>query len=504
MNITFAAMGCELLGLEALSTALKRKKHKVSLVFDPSLFDDKVYFHNKTLAKIFRINQKKIVNKILKTNPDIIGFYIITDTLNWTEKIAILLKKKAPNIPIVCGGIYPTSNPENLIKKAWVDIICRGEGEQPLLELLESMSKGNINYKIENLWFKKEKKIIKNPIRPPMKGCDFPRYDKSLFEKVIPMNNSFIIVTTKGCPFKCTYCSESFLQPIYEPKTGRYFVRKDVDIVITELKEMKQKYKFRTLDIRDNTFTIDKKWALDFCKKYQKDIKTPFKVMTHPATIDYEVASALKKAGCFKCQFGVQTMNEKIRKEVLHRPFSNERIIDGFKACDKAKIPYSIDHIFNLPGESEQDHIKSTYIYSYCKSLMRITCFWLAYFPGTEIVDIARKMNILTDKDVEKINNVEDNCFYLKTGSLKDKKKIKALNSYNILMRAIPLLPGRFIRFVLKHKLQRILKYIPKYLALWTIDILVSIKKKDLEGLTYLKYYLWQIKRKSNEFLGGN
>ena len=157
MNITFVAMGCELLGLEALSTALKKKRHKVSLVFDPSLFDDKVYFHNKTLSKIFKTKQKKIVEKIIKTKPDIVGFYIITDTYKWTEQIATLLKKHSPKIPIICGGIYPTSTPENIIKRSWVDIICRGEGEAPLLELLDSMSKGKINYKIKNLWFKKNK-----------------------------------------------------------------------------------------------------------------------------------------------------------------------------------------------------------------------------------------------------------------------------------------------------------------------------------------------------------
>src|SRR3989344_6439993 len=184
MNVTFVAMGSELLGLESMSAVLKKHGHNVNLAFEPALFDDKVYFHIKSLAKLFS-SKKQVIKKIINSKPDIIGFSVISLTYQWSIMMAKELKKHLKDTPIIFGGVFAMSNPETVLEQSCVDVVCIGDGEYPLFELVESMKKGKIDYKIKNLWFKKDNKIIKNKLREPVKFDEYPIFDKSLFEKVI-------------------------------------------------------------------------------------------------------------------------------------------------------------------------------------------------------------------------------------------------------------------------------------------------------------------------------
>jgi hypothetical protein len=221
----------------------------------------------------------------------------------------------------------------------------------------------------------------------------------------------------------------------------------------------------------------------------------PYKVMTHPSTMTVEIARKLKETGCYKVQFGVQTVNEKIREDILDRKGSDEKLIEGLRACDEAGLKFSIDHIFNLPGDSEVDQIAASRLYSQFKYIGRITCFWLSYFPGSEIVDIAHSMGVLNDKDVDNINSLEPDGFYLDTGFLRDKDKIKMYNRYHVLLRAMPFLSERVVDFILHHNLHKLFDLLPKTIFLWFIDTIVTYRERDIEGYCYLQTYWNQIRR---------
>ncbi|MDP2943898.1 MAG: radical SAM protein [Candidatus Omnitrophota bacterium] len=492
MNVTFVFMGAEGLGLESLSAVLKQHGHRACLAFDPALFDDKLYFYIPQLAKLFDY-RKHLLKKIIASKPDIVGFSVFADNFKWACSVARDVKKQL-GVPIIFGGIYPTSMPEITINQDCVDMVCLGEGEYPMLELVDCMSKGNMDYSIQNIWFKKVGTVIKNPLRPMQNLDDLPLYDKSLFENEIPIKNCYMTVTAKGCPYHCTYCSQNFLKRLYKTK-GVYLTKKSVDNVINELKIMKERYNFKEVDIKDNTFSSDKAWTLEFCRKYKKEIgRIPFRIMTNPINVDDEIAFVLKDAGCFRVQFGVQTMDEKIRKNVLHRPGTNEQIIKGFKNCDKADLVYSIDHIFGLPYETEEQQILAARIYAQCKNVVRITCFWLEFFPQTDIIQIAKETGMITDKDIKNIESGGETC-YLFGGSVRNIKLRNMFKSYNILFRAIPILPRPVTNFILNHNFQKSFRFLPRTLTLLFIDFIVSFIKNDLSAFDYMKYYLYQIKK---------
>ena len=211
MRVTFLAMGTENISIEYLSAYLKKySHHRVSLAFDGAMFDDKQYFYNKFLHRIFDERQR-VVDLAVASKPDLIAVSVFTDNFKWSVDMAQRVKART-GAPVMFGGIYPTSVPEKALEPEAVDMICLGEGEEALLELLNSMENGRPDTSIRNIWFKQDGRVIKNPLRPLLDLTKLPHPDKELFEDYIPIRDCYLTVTVKGCPFQCTYCSQNFMK----------------------------------------------------------------------------------------------------------------------------------------------------------------------------------------------------------------------------------------------------------------------------------------------------
>ncbi|MDD5746796.1 MAG: cobalamin-dependent protein, partial [Candidatus Omnitrophica bacterium] len=165
MKIAFVSSAIESLGIEYVSAVLKQAGHQVKLFIDPQLFDD-VTFSFKKLNQMFSFKEDVIAD-LKAYRPDLVGFSVITTDYPWAGAMAQRIKAEL-NVPIIMGGIHPTVIPERVITNPWVDMICVGEGEYPMLELVRSMERGSPDYAIQNIWFKKDGAIIRNPLRPPI------------------------------------------------------------------------------------------------------------------------------------------------------------------------------------------------------------------------------------------------------------------------------------------------------------------------------------------------
>ena len=133
-RVTFIHTESESFAIELLSSILKKNGHYVSLIFDNRLFDS-AEIKNSTLKNFF--GQTDILLKqVADSNPDFICFSAFTYNYQWALGVARQIKKVVGNIPIVFGGIHPTLMPELVIKNKCVDIVCIGEGEGALLDLV--------------------------------------------------------------------------------------------------------------------------------------------------------------------------------------------------------------------------------------------------------------------------------------------------------------------------------------------------------------------------------
>jgi radical SAM superfamily enzyme YgiQ (UPF0313 family) len=491
MKIIFVHIGRENLGIEYLSSVLKNYGFEVGLAYDPGLFtrEDNVLY-SPFLEKLFD-QKEKIINEVEAFGPDVVAFSAYTTNYSKILFLARQIKSKI-NVPTVFGGIHATLVPDEVIRHDCVDFLIRSEGEGPLLELLISLRDKLPAGEIKNLWYKKNGQVIKNDLRFPVDDLDkLPLPDKDLFKDALRFRDDYMLLTSRGCPYSCSYCCESYFNKIYK---GRYFRRRSIYSVIDELKVMRQRYRFKRVTFFDSILFTDERWLRDFLKEYKKEISLPFRSIGHVNFASYEIIKSLKDAGCYAIDFGVQTFNEGVRKDILCRPETNEQIKKAFSICDNLKLRYDVDLMFGLPKASEEDYRMPIYFMSKSKYLNRLKCYYLSYFPKLSIIDKARGLGILEDKD---INDIESgrigDWFHL--DSIKDKKHKKLKEDFQKLYKIFPIIPFSLRSAILKHRIYRFFHLIPNILVIF-IQLIIGISKRDYRFKIYINNYVFNLKKR--------
>lgn len=480
MKVTFVQSEGPSLAIEYLSSVLKSREHETSLVFDPRLFDS-ASLNNRFLRDFFDI-KLQLVEKIAVEKPDLIGFSAFTSNYQWALQLASLIKRKL-NTPIIFGGVHPTLVPELVIENDCVDMVCVGEGEYALLEVVESLE-GQQRYDVKNIWFKRDGKIIRNEIRPLITDLDsLPFPDKDLIYHQQPLlGNDYLILPSRGCPYSCTFCCNSTLRKVYAGK-GRYMRRRSVRNVMDELLWMKGRYRPKRVSMPDDIFTSDKRWIREFTARYKQEIGLPFVCVTHVNFFDLEIATLLKEAGCFWVIIGVQSVSESTRRDILRRPEKNERIMEAARHCHKAGLPFSVDHIFNIPFEGEKEQIDALSFYNELRPSV-INTYWLKYYPRNEIVQIAREAGILDEEAIKGINEGKASTSPVIGIGAKDTfNPERKFYNFAFLMTILPLVSKRLFAKVIERRWY--------FDSSWKFPLVVNVLIKFIARLRIRQAYLY-------------
>ncbi len=495
MKCTFVAIGHENISLEVLSAALKQHGHRTELAYDQSLFDDRNYLCMPSVAKLFD-HRDEVVAKLVAGRPDLVAFSVMTPTYRWALDMARRIKARI-DVPVIFGGMHPTTMPERTIAEDAVDMICVGEGDEALVELCDAIERGEVDTSIRNIWFKDGETVIRNPLRPLVENLDaLPWPDKELFEQHFPIKNAYLAVTSRGCPYACTYCSLSHHAKMAADLGGKRLRERSVDSVISELKAMHKRYGFEWVDFRNNTFTANKRWVFEFLERYKDEVGLPFKAFAHPSTMTREMAFKLKEAGCFGIQLGVESYSEDVRSSILNRHESNAEILRTVESMDEAGLPYSIDYILGIPTQTEEELLAAAEFFTRRKMCYRVSPFLLEYLPTLEIVRHGLEHGEISEEDVAALENGE-HAHYLSTGSLgKDRAKLRFYLGYRFLFRLIPFLPSSVSRFLIRRRWFRVLPYLPSDWLLRVLDVIMLFRRHDRDAFTYAKnYWYWTTSR---------
>lgn len=506
MRITFVQSESENLAVEYLSSILKSHGHSVHLAFDSKLFNTTV-IKNAFWKRLFNIKDI-LIKEIVLSKPDLVAFSVLTGDYLWAVDMARSIKEQI-NVPIIFGGIHPTSIPGEVISNEYVDIICIGEGEGPLVELTNSLKSG-IDYNIKNLWFKRNGHIIKNEIRPILENLDtLPFPDKEIFYRKIPFYKKiYTTMVGRGCPYGCTYCCNNILKKIYKGK-GRYLRYRSVENVMNELNIAKEKYNPRIFSFPDDTFTTNKTWLEKFIVRYKKEINKPFLCYTHTKFLTEEIARLLKYGECFWLNIGIQTASENNRRKLLKRIESNDEIEQAALNCHKAKLKFSIDHIFNIPYEGEDEYIEALKFYNTLRPSV-INSFYLRYYPGVEIIEIAKEAGIIDEETVKSINTGRHRITAtVNIGGNNQSEFYNKENTYNnflFLFSALPLIPKRLMAEIIEKKWYNLFSFYPVIFTV-LIKFIVRLRIKqcylyidEIKRLIYHSLYCLRQKIKTYNF----
>lgn len=208
-------------------------------------------------------------------------------------------------------------------------------------------------------------------------------------------------MTSRGCPFTCSYCCNNIFMKIYHGK-GKYVRRRSVDNVIEELAGAKERYEnLKMIFFHDDVFTINHKWIKEFSSKYKEHFTTKFGCYCHPEVVNEEIIGMLSYAGLGGVIMGIQSGCESVRAKYYKRRHSNQKILEAARILHKYKITCNYDFILDNPMETHEDKINGLKLVLDLPRPLNIQLVSLRHFPETELTNLLLQKNLISERDVE-------------------------------------------------------------------------------------------------------
>jgi len=365
-------------------------------------------------------DEARVADVLESEQPDLIGFSVVTNQWQLTSQVASWCRLHS-SAPLVCGGVHATLSGEQVLKSGLFDYIMVGEAEEAFLEFVELLEAGKDVRAVGNLGFLDEDgQPVINPVRPLPVLTNLPRKDYEIFDfqRIIDAKHGWVgLMASRGCPFNCTYCFNHTMVKKYRQDLGcsfkglNYIRHHSIDQMIDEIRYLESRFRNITMYIfDDDLFTYDREYVVEFCRRYREVSQLPFVVNGHVGFWDESRAQALAAAGCKIVKFGVESGSPRIRKQVMHRHTSNEKIKEAIEITHCYGMHSSCFLMIGLPEETPDDVAQTIRLMS--ESLpgrFRWTFFYP--FPGTEAYDLAEAGGYIDrDKFNTLVNFTDESC----------------------------------------------------------------------------------------------
>ena len=346
------------------------------------------------------IDRTQLLKNVKNYSPDLIAFSLLSNDYRWFKKFFPSLQQTLPNTPVIVGGPHATFFPE-LIEHFNVKTVFLGEAEGSLEEFLQNYGNEDSLKAIDGIWYKDNKGTIhKNESRFLLENLDeLPLPDRGLYYDkytVLREKKSKPFITSRGCPYRCTFCYNKSNQILYQDK-GRYVRQFSPERIIQEIKETRERYILKSVSFEDFAESVqDPDSLMKFLSLYKKDIHLPFKCSLRANIMTDNLAKALKDAGVNAVIFGIESGDEHIRNNVLNKKIKDSHIIECARILKKNGIKFGTYNIFGIPSETIHDALKTVELN------MKINTDYpwasiLAPYPKTDISKLAVQLKLIPE-----------------------------------------------------------------------------------------------------------
>jgi len=318
-------------------------------------------------------------------DPHIIASTMVENT--WRQTVQLLTRVRSYGKPTLIGGVCASLTPNDVISLDCVDMICVGEGEQALVELCDCLCESRDYTSIKNLWCKTPTGIVKNSIRPISQLEDLPYLDFTIYEEMRffrPQRGKVVkmlpIETTRGCPYNCTFCCASSWRDMLG---SDYYRTRSVGRCMDEVQWQREKHGMEHVYFSSETFLAmpDQRFE-EFVTAYTQ-IDLPFWFQTRPETICEARFKRIEHLD-FRLSMGIESGNEKLRRGLLNRNVSNNRILEATHTLNKLGVSYSVNNMIGFPSETRQEIFDTIELNRACH-VKDVNCFLFVPYRGTKL-----------------------------------------------------------------------------------------------------------------------
>ena len=312
------------------------------------------------------------------------------------------LKSYYPRVKTIIVGAPAEPLKDKIMENKSVDFLARLEFDFVLRDLMNSLLYGRDGSEVKGVSYRDSHGIVyHNPnrewsTREDLDSIPFVSsvYKEHLNLKDYILNYSYAlypevqIVTSRGCPARCTFCSWT------ENLTGRIYRHRSVGNVLDEFEYVKKEMpEVRQIFIEDDSFTINKKYVMEFCQGYQdRKLKMPWGCQTR-IELDYETMVAMKKANCIHVDVGYESGSPDILRNIK-KGITVEDIRRFANDAHKARLSVTGNWIIGLRGETKET-IEDTRKLIKVTRADSLTVAVASPFPGTAMYDWVKENNYL-------------------------------------------------------------------------------------------------------------
>src|SRR3990170_2391366 len=321
------------IGLAYLAAVLEKNGHEIDVIDCPAL----------------KMDHEKLKTKIASLEPEMVGITSMTQTIKSVLLSSRVAKEACPDATVVLGGPHATFMDEQILnEEAAVDIIVRGEGEQTLLELAHNLSDSRSLRTVNGIAFRSNEQTVRTPNRSFIQKLDElprPAYKHFSLEKYRLFGRAiFPVITSRGCPFRCSFCVTSRM-------FGKEFRTRSPKKVVDELEWLRTVHGADAFTFYDDTLTFDRNRLFEICEEIKiREIGIPWDCQTRVDQVSEELLTKMRQANCEQVFFGVESGCQKILDAVKKRT-SIEQNEKAIKWAEKAGLFVAVSVLIAYPGE---------------------------------------------------------------------------------------------------------------------------------------------------------
>jgi radical SAM superfamily enzyme YgiQ (UPF0313 family) len=351
-------------------------------------------------ANAEELTTEEVLKRINSVGSDIVAVSSVTAQIYRGWEILKALKGYRPEVTTVIGGVHPTSLPDESLAHHFIDFVVRGEAEETFPELLNALDKRKSWKDIAGISYRMDQRIVHNPLRSLIENLDripfparhlfpFPRLYASPF-MVRPRYATMI--TSRGCPGGCIFCNKNIF--------GFSFRMRSPENVVAEIEYLKNEFRIEEFHMADDCFSWDAERVKGICQlllEKKLDIKWACSNGIRVDTVNPDLLKLMKKSGCYRISFGVESGSQDILKKIGKR-ISLKEIEEAFRMAQEAGMITVALFMLGNAGENRQT-MEKTISFSN-RILTDYAQFTIATpFPGTPFFRLVEKNGRFLSRD---------------------------------------------------------------------------------------------------------
>ena len=343
----------------------------------------------------------QVKSLLAESAPDLVGVSCFTFGRTNALRVASLSKQALPDVPVVMGGPHATFFPDQMLDSGVVDVVVLGEGEVTIVELAECLAQGGDMSRIRGIAYREDALRRRTQARESVTDLDgfpFPSYDAFDISEYkspeIPPQYIHLpgthVMTSRGCPFHCRFCSVNHF-------FGGKWAFRSPGNVADELEGLVADLGVKHVYFSDDLFTLKPARTMGICKEIlDRGLEFAWMAETRVDCVDQEMLSWMRKAGCYRVYYGVETGSPRVLKSI-NKGFTVEQVRKAFKMTHDAGMEPCCFLMVGNPGETPDTIAETIDLVREIRPAATPIIGITTILPGTEHYELSKRQGLIHD-----------------------------------------------------------------------------------------------------------